>query len=261
MSILAEIFAHKKEEVAGQKRRQPLQAVIQAARSAPAPLDFAGALARSNSWPALIAEIKKASPSRGLLVANFDPLRLAQIYRQNGAAAISVVTDERFFLGGLEMLAQVRAAGLGLPLLRKDFLCDPYQVYQARAAGADAVLLIAASLEPGLLFDLHALALELEMAPLVEVHAEVDLGRALDCDPLLVGINNRDLATFQVDLETTFRLLPQVPPGIHVVAESGIHAPEDVRALAEVGVSAVLVGEALVTGTDVAAKVRSLACP
>jgi indole-3-glycerol phosphate synthase len=213
----------------------------------------------------LIAEVKRRSPSRGLLSPDFDPLRLAGLYRQNGAAAVSVLTDERYFGGSLDDLRLVASAlrtGVSrspVPVLRKDFIFHPYQLYEARAAGAAAVLLIAALLSPVQLCDLHALALELGLLPLVEVHREEELAGVLDCHPRLVGINNRDLHTFATDLATTYRLRPQVPADIAVVSESGIHTAQDIAQLTDAGVDAVLVGEAILSAPDPAAKVRELA--
>lgn len=259
MSILDEIFAYKREEVAERQRTLPLAAVCAAAESAPPARDFVGSLRAAPRKPALIAEVKRASPSRGLLVADFDPVRLAALYAENGAAAISVLTDARYFRGGLEDLRRVAQMEPRPPLLRKDFLYDPYQVYEARAAGADAVLLIAAHLPLDRMRDLHALALELGMAPLVEVHSRPELEAALQCSPVLVGVNNRDLRDFTVRLETTLALRPLIPAGVCVVAESGLHSSADVTRMGAEGVDAVLIGEALVTAADVAAKVRSFA--
>ena len=264
MSVLDDIMAHKRDEVTQQQARRPLAEVRAAAVAAPPPLDFVAALRGSVARPALIAEIKRRSPSRGLLAPDFDPLRLARIYRENGAACISVLTDERYFGGSLEDLAGVRGQESAIPLLRKDFVCDPYQIYQARAAGADAVLLIVAALTPELLRDLHALACGLGMAALVEVHTAEELETAMTCDPALVGINNRDLHTFAVSLTTTERLCRTLPAGVCVVAESGIHNAADVATVAAIsrpdatGVDAILVGEALVTAADVASQVREL---
>ena len=258
MSVLAEIYAHKREEVAAQMRSLPLAAVRDAAEAAPLPLDFAAALRRPAARPRLIAEVKKASPSRGLLAPDFDPLRLAAVYKANGAAAISVLTDARYFQGCLDDLRAVAAQEPRLPVLRKDFVFDPYQVYEARAVGAAAVLLIAAMLAPPLLADLRRLAGELGLAALVEVHAEPELETALAAGAELVGINNRDLKTLKVDLEVTHRLRPLVPAGLPLVAESGIHTRADVDRLHAIGVDAILVGEALVTAADTAAMVRSL---
>jgi indole-3-glycerol phosphate synthase len=210
----------------------------------------------------LIAEIKRASPSRGLLAPGLDDSDLARVYAENGAAAISVLTDQRFFLGSLEALYTLRFAQTSpVPLLRKDFILGEAQLYETRAAGADAVLLIVAALpDDALLAGLHALALELGLMPLVEVHDLAELERALRLPGLrLAGINNRDLKTFDVSLETTLRLRPHIPSGICVVSESGIFTGEHAAVLAEAGVHAILVGEALVTAPDIGAKVRELA--
>ena len=261
MSILNQIFAHKAVEVEALKRTCPIDQIRAQAIGAPAPLDFTAALRRApGQRPALIAEIKRASPSRGLLAPDFDPLGLARLYCENGASALSILTEGRYFQGSLEILRQVAHLDLRLPLLRKDFILDPYQVYEARAAGADAILLIAAYLEAGLLRDLHSLAGDLGMAALVEVHTQAELEKAQGaCHPALLGINNRNLADFSVDLSTTIRLRDLILPGVCLVAESGIHTPADVDKLMAAGVDAVLVGEALVTAVDPSAKVRSLA--
>jgi indole-3-glycerol phosphate synthase len=261
MTILDEIFAHKRREVEHQKQICPLDEVRAAAESVPAPLDFAAALRAAANKPALIAEVKFASPSKGVLVAHPDPLCLAQIYRENGATALSVLTDERYFHGCLDYLSAIAGRWPDLPLLRKDFICDPYQVYEARLAGADALLLIVAGLERKALWELHDLTVRLGLTPLVEVHSKVEVETALACGATLIGINNRDMRDFSVSLETTFRLCRLIPAGVTVVAESGIHSPEDVRRLGEAGVDAILVGEALVTAADIAARVRSLAGP
>lgn len=269
MSILAEIFAHKRAEVTHRQRLKPLPEMRAEAEAAAPPLDFYAALKRAAprgipglrfpAVPALIAEVKLASPSRGILLRGCDPVSLARLYQVNGAAAISVLTDERYFQGHLDHLCQIAGLSPRLPLLRKDFLYDPYQVYEARAAGADAVLLIAAALPAGLLTELHSLAQHLGMAALVEVHSLEELQSAMECRPRLVGINNRDLRDFSVDLGTTLRLRPHVPAELCLVAESGIHTRADVIRLAEAGVDAILVGEALVTAPDIAARVRQLA--
>ncbi len=259
MTLLEAIFAHKRQEIERRKQEKPLPALrVEAEKAAPT-RDFVQALRSAPGKPALIAEIKKASPSKGLLCPNFDPLALARTYAENGAAAISVLTDEKYFQGHLDFLRQIAPASPRLPLLRKDFLCDEYQVYEARAAGADAILLIVAGLERQMLLSLHALARALGMTPLVEVHTLEELHLALECEPTLIGINNRDLHTFSVSLETTFRLRPHIPDAVCVVAESGIHSADEARALAEASIDAILVGEALVTANDVAAKVRELA--
>ncbi len=258
---LARIVAHQREEVARRQQIVPLAELRARCADSPPPLDFLAAL--RGPGVSLIAEIKRASPSRGLLCPEFDPLHLALTYAQNGAAAISILTEERFFQGSLEYLSNVKAAlrreRLAVPLLRKDFILTPYQVYEARAWGGDALLLIAAALDEATLAELLALAGELGLAALVEVHSEEELGRVLPLKPHLIGINNRDLSTFQVNLETTCRLRPLVPAGTVVVSESGIRHRQDVERLGAVGVEAVLVGEALVTAADVGQKVRELA--
>lgn len=253
-TVLDTILAHKAEELAALKRRQPPATLREAAAAAPPPRDFVAALQRETV--ALIAEVKHASPSRGVLITDFDPQRLATGYAANGAAAISVLTDERFFQGSLDDLRTVRAA-VDLPILRKDFTLDPYQLYEARAAGADAVLLIVAALADAQLSELHALAGELGLTALVEVHNAAELDRTLALHPALVGINNRDLKTFDVNLATTAGLIGRLPANVTTVAESGILAAADVQRMGALGADAVLVGEALVRSGDVAATVRA----
>lgn len=259
-SILDEIVAAKHEELAEAKQSAPLAAVEQAAarlHSAGPPLNLSEAL--SGGGIRLIAEVKKASPSRGLLSPDFDPVRLAGTYVANGAAAVSCLTDPRF-QGELAHLSAIKQSGASgsAPVLRKDFIFDPYQVYEARAAGADGILLIVAILEPPLLKELLRTAQALSMQCLVEVHDEGELEIALDAGAEIIGINNRDLHTFTTDLAVTQRLAPLVPRGKVVVSESGIFTRDDLRLLDHVGVNAVLVGEALVTAPDVGAKVREL---
>ena len=249
------IIAHKREEVALQKQAKSLDAWKAETESAPPPRDFLAALRAPGI--SLIAEVKKASPSKGLLCPDFDPVRLARAYAANGAAAISVLTDARFFQGSLDDLRAVRQA-VDVPVLRKDFVVDPYQVYEARAAKADAVLLIVAALDDETLHHLYALIRQLNMAALIEVHDAADLTRALALPPRLIGVNNRDLRTFHVTLDTTAALRPRVPDNVVFVAESGIHTPEDVARLAGIGVDAMLVGEALVTAENIGEKVKSL---
>jgi indole-3-glycerol phosphate synthase len=253
--ILDEIIAHKREEVALQKQAKSLDAWKAKAGSAPRPHDFLAALRAPGV--SLIAEVKKASPSKGLLCPDFDPVKLARAYAANGAAAISVLTDARFFQGSLDDLRAVRQA-VDVPVLRKDFVVDPYQVYEARTVGADAVLLIVAALDDATLRDLFALIRHLDMAALIEVHNAAELERALSLHPRLIGVNNRDLRTFHVTLDTTAALRPRIPADVVLVAESGIHTPEDVARLRAIGVNAMLVGEALVTARDVGEKVRQL---
>ena len=259
MSILAQIIEHKKIEIAA----LDTQALRRAAESSPAPRDFLSAVSSllQGEGVRLIAELKRASPSKGILAPHLDLFQVADIYAQNGASAISVLTDEKFFMGKLETLRELRFARKSeLPLLRKDFILDEVQLYETRTNGADAVLLIAAALTDDKLFaDLHATALELGLTPLVEVHDEVETERALKLNNVrLIGINNRNLATFDVSLETTEHLRPMIPLGITVVAESGIFTAWDVERLAKANVDAILVGEALVTSDDIGAKVREL---
>ena len=258
MNILTRIIEQKKLEIAA----LDVQALRRAADSAPAPRDFLSALKRRRFFPrpSLIAELKRASPSKGILAPHLDLFQVADIYTQNGASAISVLTDEKFFMGSLETLRQLRLTNHQLPLLRKDFTIDETQIYEARANGADAVLLIAATLTNDKHFaDLHACAQSLGLTVLVEVHDEAETGRALKISNIqLIGINNRNLATFNVTLETTEKLRPMIPPEITVVAESGIFTASDVERLAKANVDAILVGEALVTAEDIGAKVREI---
>lgn len=256
MTILTEIFAHKRAEVAAQKERRPLMELMRPIESARPPLDFASALKRAPYPPALIAEVKKGSPSQGVMMTDFEPIRLARAYAENGAAAISVLTDEKYFGGSLEVLRRIAALDLRLPLLRKDFICDRYQIYESRANGADAILLIVAGLSDGELGAFQTLARDLGLAALVEAHTGEEIDRALRCGATLIGINNRDLRDFSVSLDTTRRLRPLIPPGVTVVSESGLSSPRDFCGL---DVNAVLVGEALVRASDVAGKVRELA--
>ncbi len=256
-SILDEIVAAKRGEVAAAKRGAPLAAVERAAAEQARPLNLSGALI--GGGVRLIAEVKKASPSRGLLAPDFDPVRLAGTYVANGAAAVSCLTDPRF-QGELAHLSSIKQSGASgrAPVLRKDFIFDPYQVYEARAAGADGLLLIVAILEPSLLKELLERAQSLWMQCLVEVHDEGELETALEAGAEIIGINNRDLHTFTTDLAVTGRLAPLVPRGRVLVSESGIFSRDDLRSLNRYRVNAVLVGEALVTAPDVAAKVREL---
>ncbi len=255
-TVLDRILANTVEEVEGRQATRPLADVRAAAEAAPPARDMLAALRADPARVALIAEVKHASPSRGVLVEPFDPVALGRTYAENGAAAISVLTDGAFFRGSLADLTAVRAA-VGVPVLRKDFLVAPYQLYEARAAGADAVLLIVAALGDSQLADLHALAAELGMAALVEVHDEAELARALRVGPRLLGINNRNLKTFDVDLRRTELLARQLPDGVTLVAESGIKSGADVQRMGTLGAHAVLVGEGLVTADDTATAVRS----
>ena len=253
--MLDRIIAQKRQEVEQRKKETPLSYLQERiARQKPV-LDLAPAL--KGDHIRLIAEVKQASPSRGMLTSNFNPIRLAQTYAEGGAAAISVLTDASYFMGSIERLAAIKEA-VGLPLLRKDFIFDPYQVYESRAYGADALLLIATILSQGQLEELMSLSHSLRLRCLVEVHDEGEVERAVLSDAEIIGINNRDLNTFSVDINTTRRLRPLVPEGKNVVSESGIRSRKDVEKLRKWGVDAVLVGEALVTASDVRAKMKEL---
>jgi indole-3-glycerol phosphate synthase len=253
--FLARIAAHKRDELARRVAARPLDAVRAAAEAMPPPRDFRGALA--GPAPRLIAEIKRVSPAKGELNVGLSPATMARTYEGGGAHALSVLTDERFFHGSDDDLAEARGA-VALPVLRKDFVISPYQVYEARALGADAVLLIAALLPPAKLIELHALATGLGLAALVEVHDRSEVEPALAAGATLVGINNRNLATFAVDLAATEAVCPLLPAGVTVVSESGIATASDVRRAVTAGASAILVGEALVTAADPAARIGQL---
>ena len=256
--ILARIVAAKRIEVAAGRALRDLASVRRDAESNGRARDFAVALQRrvATGETAVIAEIKKASPSKGVLRADFRPAEIAASYQQHGAAALSVLTDAQFFQGSAENLALARAAST-LPALRKDFIVDSWQIHESRAIGADAVLLIAAVLDDAALRDFEAIALGLGMAVLVEVHDAAELDRALSLRTPLIGINNRNLRTFEVSLETTLALLPRIPEGRLVVTESGIVAPADVGRMRAAGVHAFLVGEAFMRAADPGA---ALAC-
>ena len=253
--ILREIAAYKREFVADRQRQRSLAEVRAHARDTPAPADFRGALAADGI--ALIAEVKKASPSKGIIRADFDPERIADAYAANGARCLSVLTDEAYFQG-CDAYVQMAKEVAGLPVLRKDFTIGEYQIYEARVIGADAVLLIVALMDSSQLDDCLGLAGELELAALVEVHDEAELARAKAAGAGLVGVNNRDLRTFETTLETTFALLDQMPEGAVVVSESGIKHRGHVERLASAGVDAILVGESLMREADIGAKVREL---
>ena len=253
--ILDEIVISTRRTLAEQRARAPLASIEEAVRHQEPARDFARALEGQDI--SLIAEIKRASPSKGVLRRDLSAPSLARVYSGAGAAAVSVLTESAYFRGAFADLQAVRAE-IGLPLLCKDFVVDGYQVYKARAHGADAVLLIVAILTPRELRTLFETARSLGMTALVEVHSRKELERALQLSPRLVGINNRNLSDFSIDLETTLSLLRLIPEGVTVVSESGIHTRADVVRLKSAGASAILVGEALVTSHDPAAKIREL---
>jgi len=253
-SILDRIFAAKREEVRAARARVSLTEVRAAAGNGPIPRDFVGSL-RSHR-PAIIAEVKRASPSKGDILPNLDPIAVARDYTEAGAACVSVLTDQHF-KGTLDDLSKVRAS-VDLPILRKDFTFDPYQLYEGRAAGADCVLLIAAMLSQTQLAELLALAGELGMAALVEVHSHAELKLATRVGANLVGINNRDLHTFVTDIGVTERLLVEYQGSAVVVSESGIDTPEDIRRLHRAGAEAFLIGESLLRGGNPRARVAEL---
>lgn len=258
-TILENIVARKYEEVKENRARVSLDELQRLAASADAPRGFAQALRQraAAQQPAVIAEVKKASPSKGVIRENFNPAEIAVSYQQGGAACLSVLTDIDFFQGSPEYLQQARAA-CDLPVIRKDFMVDPYQVIEARAMDADCILLIVASLEDGQMAELNAAAVELGMDVLVEVHDGAELDRALRLDTPLVGINNRNLHTFEVSLDTTLQLLSRVPADRLAVTESGILTRTDVELMLDNGVYSFLVGEAFMRASDPGAELKRL---
>jgi indole-3-glycerol phosphate synthase len=255
-SILDKIVATKREEIAVRKARVPLDDLRARLADAPPVRDFFGALDGDGPiW--LIAEVKKASPSKGVIRTDFDPVAIAQTYERHGAACISVLTDETYFQGSLDYLRAIRRA-TDIPLLRKDFILDTYQLIAAREAGADAVLLIAECLDDCNLRKLHNETIELGMTPLVELYEPENLSRVLAAGATLIGVNNRDLRTFEVDLDHVVRLRREVPDDCLLVAESGISTRQDVERLAAAGIDAMLVGESLMREPDIGAAVDRL---
>jgi indole-3-glycerol phosphate synthase len=255
-TILDEIVRTKWKEIADALSRRPIRDLERAARDAPPVRDFAAAL-DGRGEVRIIAEVKKASPSAGVIRTDFDPVRIAQTYANHGAACLSVLTDERYFQGHLDYLRTIRSA-VAIPVLRKEFILDRYQLVEARAAGADAVLLIAEILPGERLKQLHREARELGLHVLVELHDAPELPRVLDSGATLVGINNRDLRTFQTRLEHTLDLLPAIPSTVTVVSESGIRSRADLDRLAAAGAKAVLVGESLMRSPDIGAALDAL---
>jgi indole-3-glycerol phosphate synthase len=253
--MLDNIIARKREEVEQRKKLVTMAYLRQRIAHQKAPLDLASAL--KGDHISLIAEVKQASPSRGVLSPQFNPAELARTYAESGAAAVSVLTETQYFMGSIEHLAAIREV-VGVPLLRKDFIFDPYQVYESRAYGADALLLIAAVLSQSQLNELISLGHSLGLGCLVEVHNGDEVHKAVFSEAAIIGINNRDLNSFVVDINTTRRLRPLVPEEKIVVSESGIKSRQDIENLEEWGVDSVLVGEALVTAGDVRAKMKEL---
>ncbi|MCA9211683.1 MAG: indole-3-glycerol phosphate synthase TrpC [Planctomycetales bacterium] len=256
MTILDKIVKTKRGEIEDAKKRVPEETLRAQIESAPDVRSFFDAIANGDGIQ-LISEVKKASPSKGIIRADFDPVSIAQIYEQNGATCISVLTDREYFQGDLEYLRAIRKV-VDRPLLRKDFILDSYQLLEARVAGADAVLLIAECLDDCNLRKLHNAAIDLGMTPLVEFYEPDNLQRVLDAGATLIGINNRNLKTFETDLDHTIRLRDQIPSDCLVVGESGIHSNDDVKRLQDAGVNAILVGEHLMASEDIGAAVRTL---
>ena len=258
-TVLDEILAHKQTEIAVRATDTPLSSLERAARDAPATRGFTASLHNTIATGrcAVIAEIKKASPSKGVIREAFEPTRIARQYAEAGASCLSVLTDERFFQGADNNLVAARSA-VSIPVLRKDFLIDPYQVFESRMLGADCVLLIVAALTQDVLDTLHRLARDVGLDVLIEVHDEAELDAALQLDPHLVGINNRDLRSFETSLETTYALLDRVPGDVTVVTESGIRCHDDVVAMRKRGVNAFLVGEAFMRAEDPGAALKAL---
>jgi indole-3-glycerol phosphate synthase len=257
--ILEKILAVKRDEIAAAKRARSLSEIRAEAEAASETRDFVGSMRKkiSTGAAAVIAEVKKASPSKGVLRERFDPADIGRSYAEHGAACLSVLTDVQFFQGHPDYLAQARDAS-GLPVLRKDFMVEPYQVFEARTMGADCILLIVAALDDGIMRELEAIALSLNMAVLVEVHDAAELERALALQTPLLGINNRNLRTFETRLETTLDLLPGIPDGKLVVTESGILSRTDVARMRSAGVNAFLVGEAFMRAENPGAALGEL---
>jgi indole-3-glycerol phosphate synthase len=260
-AILDKIILSKKEGIKRNKEVIPLEEIQRLIPNLPPTKDFKAAISQARNRRAfqikIIAEIKKASPSRGVIREDFDPVEIAKIYERNGASAISVLTEERYFLGSLDYLKAVRGI-TRLPLLCKDFIIDPYQIYQAKFYGADAVLLITSILESSKLKEFIKIAKGLSLAPLVEVHTINELKKALKTEPEIIGINNRNLKTFMTDIQTTFKLLPFIPQDTIVISESGFNNRKDLTRFKGKRIHAFLIGEALIREKDIAKKLREL---
>lgn len=258
--VLKKIVAYKQEEVAAAKAAAPvsdLKTRIRDMEDVPRGFERHLREAVASDWTAIIAEVKKGSPSKGVIRTDFDPLEIAETYQTHGATCLSVLTDEHFFMGHLRYLALIREA-VSLPLLRKDFICDPYQIYEARAAGADAILLIASILDLEQLREFHTLAKEIHLDVLLEVHDEPEMEKALKTECTLIGVNNRNLRTFVTDLDTTGRLARMIPAGRLLVSESGINSRADIVQLQADGAKAFLIGEAMMREEDIGAKLHEL---
>ena len=258
--ILKKIVAQKHEEVGAARLLTPiseLKSRISGLEDVPRGFERHLREAVASDWTTIIAEVNKGSPSKGVIREDFDPLEIAEIYQNNGATCLSVLTDEKFFLGHLRFLALIRET-VSLPLLRKDFICDPYQIYEARLAGGDAILLIAAMLDLVQLRDFHAIAMETHLDVLLEVHDEMEMEMALQTDCTMIGVNNRNLKTFATDLGTTGRLADMMPANHLLVAESGINSRADIVRLQADGARAFLIGESMIREDDIGAKLREL---
>jgi indole-3-glycerol phosphate synthase len=255
--ILDEIVRYKKVFVEHKRKKMPLEKIRENAEKAAPPLDFHQALSKDIPAIHIIAEVKKASPSRGVIREDFEPVKIARRYEECGASAISVLTDEKYFQGSLEYLSAIRKA-VEIPLLCKEFIIDEYQIYEARSAGADAILLIAAILEDNQMAQFYSLSSDLNMSVLVEVHTEDELKRTLCIHPRIIGINNRNLKDFTVDIRQTIRLCKMIPDEILVVSESGIHSASDLALLKSHRIRAVLVGESLMRSDDPGTALKNL---
>ena len=252
--ILDDIVEHKKEELKRASRKLPLSELKNRLKGLPAPLNFYTIASRDNSLK-VISEVKKASPSRGIICSDFDPVRIAKSYEAAGAAAISVLTDEKYFQGKLDYLSEIRKA-VNVPLLRKDFTIDPYQIYEARMYGADIVLLIVAILDKPRIVEYLDIINSLGLSAIVEVHNAEELSIALDAGSSIIGINNRDLRNFEVSLDTTVELIKFIPKDTVVISESGISNPEDIRMLRKLGVNTFLIGESFMKSPDPGSKLK-----